>query len=44
MFVKRNCGETVRRMDGMAYQWNVMDRKTRFLVASKLSKRRMTTE
>jgi transposase-like protein len=27
-------------MEGIAYLWNVMDRKTRFLLASKLSKHR----
>jgi transposase-like protein len=40
VFVKMKGGETVRKMDGMAYLWNVMDRKTRFLLASKLSKHR----
>jgi len=40
VFVKMKGGETVKKMDGMAYLWNVMDRKTRFLLASKLSKHR----
>ena len=47
LFVKMRNGETVRGgMDrskpqkNMAYLWNVMDRKTRFLLASKVSKSR----
>jgi putative transposase len=46
VFVKMKGGETVRggmdhkKMDGMAYLWNIMDRKTRFLLASRLSKKR----
>jgi transposase-like protein len=46
VFVKMKGGETVRggvdrkKMDGMAYLWNVMDRKTRFLLASRLSAKR----
>ena len=46
VFVKMKGGETVRggmdrkKMDGMAYLWNIMDRKTRFLLASRLSEKR----
>jgi transposase-like protein len=46
VFVKMKGGETVRggmdrkKMDGMAYLWNIMDRKTRFLLASRLSAKR----
>jgi transposase-like protein len=40
VFLKMKGGEKVKKMDGMAYLWNVMDRKTRFLLASKLSKHR----
>jgi putative transposase len=40
VFVKMKGGETVRKMDNMAYLWNVMDRKTRYLIASTLSKHR----
>ncbi len=40
LFVKMKGGEGVRNMEGMAYLWNVMDRKTRFLLASRLSKHR----
>jgi len=40
VFVKMKGGERVRKMDGMAYLWNVMDRKTRFLLASRLSQHR----
>jgi transposase-like protein len=46
IFVKMKGGEAAkggmdrRTQSGMAYLWNVMDRKTRFLLASKLSKYR----
>jgi transposase-like protein len=40
VFVKMKGGEGIKNMEGMAYLWNVMDRKTRFLLASKLSKYR----
>ncbi len=40
LFVKIKGGEKVKKMDGMAYLWNVMDRGTRFLLASRLSKHR----
>ena len=43
LFVKMKGGETVKNQNNMAYLWNVMDRKTRFLLASKLSKSRDTT-
>jgi transposase-like protein len=42
LFVAMKGGRRVKRSDGadftIAYLWNVMDRKTRFLLASKLSK------
>ncbi len=37
LFVKMKGGITYQRSKGMAFLWNVMDRKTRFLIASKLS-------
>jgi transposase-like protein len=40
VFVKMKGGEGIKNMENMAYLWNVMDRKTRFLLASKLSKHR----
>jgi transposase-like protein len=42
LFVKMKGGEkeTQYNQNGMAYLWNVMDRGTRFLLASKLSKHR----
>jgi putative transposase len=46
VFVKMRGGETAKggmerkTMKGMAYLWNVMDRKTRFLLASRLSQHR----
>jgi transposase-like protein len=42
LFVKMKGGETERqyKQKNMAYLWNVMDRKTRFLLASKVSTRR----
>jgi putative transposase len=43
LFVKMKGGEKVGRAEGMAYLWNVMDRKTRFLLASRLSKYRNDT-
>ena len=42
LFVKMKGGETERQygQKNMAYLWNVMDRKTRFLLASRLSEKR----
>ncbi|HEV2137341.1 MAG TPA: DDE-type integrase/transposase/recombinase [Nitrososphaerales archaeon] len=40
LFVKMKGGETFKDKGAIAYLWNVMDRKTRFLLASKLSKYR----
>ncbi|MDV3244904.1 MAG: DDE-type integrase/transposase/recombinase [Nitrososphaerales archaeon] len=40
LFVKMKGGETIKDRKNMAYLWNVMDRGTRFLLASKLSKHR----
>ena len=42
VFVKMKGGEVIkaRKMKNMAYLWNVMDRKTRFLLASRLSQHR----
>jgi transposase-like protein len=42
LFVKMKGGETEKQygQKGMAYLWNVMDRKTRFLLASRLSTHR----
>jgi transposase-like protein len=40
VFVKMKGGEGIKNMENMAYLWNVMDRKTRFLLASKVSKHR----
>ena len=40
LFVKMKGGITYQRNKGMAFLWNVMDRKTRFLIASKLSEGR----
>ena len=42
VFVKMKGGEEIkaRKMKNMAYLWNVMDRKTRFLLASRLSQHR----
>jgi len=42
VFVKMKGGEDIkaRKMKNMAYLWNVMDRKTRFLLASRLSQHR----
>lgn len=40
LFVKMKGGDTAKRYENMAYLWNVMDRKTRYLLASKLSLRR----
>ncbi len=37
LFVKMKGGVSVQKNKGMAFLWNVMDRKTRFLLASKLS-------
>lgn len=43
LFVKMKGGITHKKSKNMAFLWNVMDRKTRFLIASKLSKARDTT-
>ena len=40
LFVKMKGGETRKSNTGIAYLWNVMDRESRFLIASKLSKKR----
>jgi putative transposase len=40
VFVKMKGGEPIKGQTNMAYLWNVMDRKTRFLLASKLSPQR----
>ncbi len=40
VFVKMKGGEKVKNQMNMAYLWNVMDRGTRFLLASRLSGRR----
>ncbi|MFY3739817.1 MAG: transposase-like protein [Candidatus Nitrosomirales archaeon] len=37
LFVKMKGGVSIHKNKGMAFLWNVMDRKTRFLLASKLS-------
>ncbi len=40
LFVKMKGGEFLKDKGSIAFLWNVMDRKTRFLLASKLSKYR----
>ncbi len=40
LFVKMKDGETRKGHTGIAYLWNVMDRESRFLIASKLSEKR----
>jgi len=40
LFVKMKGGETGKGQSGIAYLWNVMDRESRFLIASKLSEKR----
>jgi hypothetical protein len=40
LFVKMKGGETSKGETGLAYLWNVMDRQSRFLIASKLSEQR----
>ncbi|MER5174611.1 MAG: SWIM zinc finger family protein [Candidatus Nitrosocosmicus sp.] len=40
LFVKMKGGETMKGQSGIAYLWNVMDRESRFLIASKLSEKR----
>lgn len=40
LFVKMKGGTTYKGNTGLAFLWNVMDRKTRFLIASKLSEKR----
>lgn len=42
LFVKMTGGETRKGNTGIAYLWNVMDRQSRFLIASKLSEHRDT--
>lgn len=42
LFVKMKGGETRKGEAGIAYLWNVMDRQSRFLIASKLSEHRDT--
>lgn len=42
LFVKMKGGETRKGNTGIAYLWNVMDRQSRFLIASKLSEHRDT--
>jgi putative transposase len=42
LFVKMKAGETRKGNTGIAYLWNVMDRQSRFLIASKLSEHRDT--
>ncbi|MGD1837370.1 MAG: IS1/IS1595 family N-terminal zinc-binding domain-containing protein, partial [Nitrososphaeraceae archaeon] len=37
LFVKMKDGETRKGISGIAYLWNIMDRESRFLIASKLS-------
>lgn len=44
LFVKMKGGDSNKKFENIAYLWNVMDRKTRFLLASTLSKRRDDTE
>ena len=36
LFVKMKGGVSVQKNKGMDFLWNIMDRKTRFLLASKL--------
>jgi len=40
LFVKMKGGETRKGQSGIAYLWNVMDRESRFLIASNLSEKR----
>jgi putative transposase len=40
LFVKMKDGETRKGHTGIAYLWNIMDRESRFLIASKLSEKR----
>lgn len=40
LFVKMKGGETRKGQSGIAYLWNIMDRESRFLIASKLSEKR----
>lgn len=40
LFVKMKSGETGKGQSGIAYLWNIMDRESRFLIASKLSEKR----
>jgi putative transposase len=42
LFVKMKGGETRKGESGIACLWNVMDRQSRFLIASKLSEHRDT--
>lgn len=40
LFVKMKGGESTSKARGIAYVWNIMDRESRFLIASKLSEHR----
>ncbi len=40
LFVKMKNGTTYKGNKAMAFLWNIMDHKTRFLIASKLSEHR----
>jgi transposase-like protein len=40
LFVKMKGGETRKGQSGISYLWNIMDRESRFLIASKLSEKR----
>ena len=40
LFLKMKGGETRKGHTGIAYLWNIMDRESRFLIASKLSEKR----
>ena len=40
LFVKMKDGENTAKGRGIAYLWNIMDRESRFLIASKLSEHR----
>ncbi len=40
LFVKMKGGEKRKDQSGIAYLWNIMDRESRFLIASKLSEKR----
>jgi transposase-like protein len=40
LFLKMKGGESTKKFANIAYLWNVMDRQSRFLIASKLSEHR----